>query len=290
MGKAGRKIVLRGYCDITAISFFLKEKGLCIQEMNHIGSWNLNYSTYLAQAAAGKRSCYVKPLCYPDDSFFNGELDLLVFSVLSEPMCGLYRGKEGFPDLRLGLSNEDYCTNWMDFDGDNCISKEDWFAIHDHYEYVGLIDIDEAVANVVSFVNAIPKNTNICILLGPTMPNAFKENSPPHLKFNTLEFYKSFNKKIKEIFVGEPRVSFIEPCDFYKTPKKQKDIFFSGYTSVAHYPRRTYYLMAKELRRRYGHRFKINYTAVILRRIRKLFSFAKRTALELLHKARRKLK
>lgn len=255
------KILLRGPCDINAISCYLKKDNNIVVESAFKGCYlntvfDASISLYLKQAALNQKvvSPFVEPKFYPSQDLFDGKYDWVVISIIGDGILGIYENKKTHERIAYGLwtsdatknSGEEYFDESVVHGGIPGISKETYINFANEYTYLGQANPNDIVDNLQVFFDHLHKNTKLIIMLGPENANRFGEKNPA-LQNQGDKYYSNLNKIMKETFGQKERIYLINPNDYFKRPIHKYFIFYYGYETINHYHIKTYYLLAKRL-------------------------------------------
>lgn len=246
-----KQISLYGPCDITAISAFLRGRNIKVHDFNNCGTYATCLSEYWVQQINHNNN---ESKLIDKNSFPNlGELtksDTIIISVLSEPLMGVYQNiyngssiHFGFPNKNVILNKDVYINDYKSY-GD-----ETFIDLKNNYIFKGQAEIKQILKNYYQIINFIPSSTKIIIILGPTFASAFGEENYYLKTVNVAKYYKDLNEKLTESLKCNTNVFYIDPADFYTPPKKRSELFYYNFYSITHYPTKTYFLIARQIKR-----------------------------------------
>ena len=243
------KIFLRGPCDLDALLFYLDNED-AVAELAYVGTHGESlYQIGHSQVVLDSYNYTSLESPFAEDEMYSTKLykdkyDLVILSVLAEAEYGIYENDKGeriiygecYRPAFLQQELNDYQN------GFHGLSKSDFVDLEKRYKFLGRISIEESIANYEKIINLLPKETKICILLGPTKPVKNERNYS--IKYlNGEEFYKKLNNELTKLQKKHNNLYLIEPI-----VKTEKNSFYASKSST-HYPRKTYYYMAKQIDR-----------------------------------------
>lgn len=244
--KKDAKIFLRGPCDLDALSFYLGNLNIT-KELAYVGNhkvslFQIGHSQVIAD------SYDYKPLSSPfvENDMYKTELwstkyDVVILSILTEAQFALYETPEGrrivYGECYRDAFNQYNIKDFQNgFDG---LSKDDFEELKT-YKYLGRISVDDSIANYEKIISFLPQETKVILLLGPT--NSVPDERNLSIKYCNAElFYKELNDRLCELQKKYPNLYLIKP-----KISNYKNRFF-GFQSATHYPRKTYYKIAKDI-------------------------------------------
>lgn len=256
MEKKHLKVVLKGPCDLKAMSEYLQSDsiikeftyhtndGKIIEHHNH----SINYLQWHQLKEIEKKElldeCIFNDLDMYPTSMFDDDVAILFLSTLIEPTLGVYRRKKDGvriaygeyihpltdPDSWEKFITKEYRTNSNDY-------TRDWLEqFSNQYEFEGRLTPEQIVEQAKTLLKVLPSSTKVCYMLGSEMPNL--KNSELLFKDRHI-VHKAINDCFRLLARQNDRILLIDVNDFLH---EQKDFM----NNINHYSRFVYYQMAKK--------------------------------------------
>ena len=267
------KIFLRGPCDLDALVFYLNNDGI-ISELAYVGEHKESlYQIGHSQVVLDSYDYVPRNTPFVEDKMYCTKLyqerfDVVVLSVLAEAEFGLYEDEAGrrivYGECYRSAFEQLNLSNYQN--GFKGLTQTDFDKFSDTYKFLGRISIKDSISNWEKIINLLPKETKICLLLGPTKPVKNEQNYS--IKFLDGEsYYKELNieltklkKKYSNLFLINPKIS------------NYKNRFFA-FDSSTHYSRKTYYHMAKQISKISNFAIKSTYKKEMLFKLKRSLFF-----------------
>ena len=272
-------VLFRGPCDIEAIAYYLNKGNITFESnrrSNHGGFiYLLGHSQILRDISSKKifNSKFAELNAFQTE-IYQKKYDVIVISLFSEALYGLYKQKNGDYYVVYGESLVDATYN----DGELYLNKtanitfddltrQDYIDFANEFEYLGPTPYQLFSENINSFINSIDGNTKICFLLPPSLK--IVENDENASSKKTLEsgYVHEINEIIKNICKEKTNCDYIDTTKIAYRTRRGKKVY--TYSSNTHLSRTAYIQIAKRLHKMYKkHIYMIKKKNIFLRTIK----------------------
>lgn len=247
-------VLLKGPCDLSGVINYLGEdlSKHVTAEFNYVNQEGVsvtafNTSTHILASEKIKGEDLNKLLesaPFLESGAWNSDIfakpwNIIFQSILPDSHEGQYRHKKTGIKITFSSANYNLCDpeSWDHFiDGSYTnhgfkFTKGVLKRFSEEYEYVGYTPASEIVSNWKEIVNKLSKDTTIVFMLGVTIDkegartDEFKDHAKNH------EF---INKQMKEAFIDNPSVRFLEYDDFVRQQSDFADCINHFQRSVYH--------------------------------------------------------
>ena len=173
----------------------------------------------------------------------------MILSVLSEPLLGNYT--DGKRLVRFGYLHIDATGDFRAHYPKEVESygEATFEEFGKSFRFLERTIAQETVDNYATILDRLGRQTMVCFILGPTMQSTFGEGGLFCQSEDVVSIYRELNGAMKAGFGSRENAFFIDPADYYRSPRKKSQLYYYNCPSMLHYPRRTYVLMAKQLHR-----------------------------------------
>ena len=257
--KLGVKVIVKGGCDLGAITRYLRSD-LLINEMTYVGRSTHNHMEHQnhsinflqfpfmseSERAELLDTCPFNDKDMFDTAIYDKDIDLIVLSTLIEPNLGVYKNKKTGYRIAWGewcwpLTDESLWDRYIDgtiFNADNHFTKEGLKKFSENYEYEGRITIEEYIKNLSHLREKINAGAVLCLLLGSeTAPSC--ENITKAYEGREIDNH-NFNIAIRDFAKSHDKVEIIDFNEFIKT---ENDLT----NNINHFQRRVYFQAAERV-------------------------------------------
>lgn len=225
------KILLKGPCDLSHAIMYLPDSRNIVGEFTYIKKGTnqvidtYNHSVHiegLMTCSSEQVKEIIEDCPFVDQdmfngSFFSGDYDFIFLSALIEPLREIYRNREN--GVKVVFS--EYCPEQKTLEN-----------FYEKYENIGITNPEQYTSFLEKCLEWLDPKTTLCIILGST----FKY---PGCEFQS-EYYKRFNKVVKNFANGRPRLKFIEIDSLIKS-----EADFDG--NINHFSSEVYYKLAQSI-------------------------------------------
>ena len=249
---SGRRILLKGPCDLSHSLVYLKGSGLYDVELGYTTDTGKvieahNHSVHIEglHTYSDKDKRDIAEDCIFVDPpmltgrFFTGDYDLIVLSTSVESYYHIYRNRAtGVKVAYPGACLTDP-KNWPGlaggtlYTGGNSFSEEYLKDFSEKYEYAGFTRPEMYLDFLRRCLEWLPERTQLCLILGATR----KGIGPEILRMR----HEKLNAAIKRFSQTHPRIRFIEMDSLVKDDSD----FTKG---LNHFSARVYYELAQAIR------------------------------------------
>ena len=279
------RVLIKGGCDVDAISFYLDfKRGRIYKEGSAMSSHG---EVSYVQGHTERIMMAIDPSTRTDspleDAFsfntllsnpsqING-LSSVAISLLPEASVGVYCHNKTGRRLIYGWWNENHLQSGLKLFNDvELFAYEDFY---ENYSYVGRNEIDRTVSNLERIVSVLPSRVKVIFILGPCIHGEKYEANP--VFSNASDYFLLLNKAVMTAFSHKDNIYFIDPNPYIQRCKHwpYKRYFFTGCQSVSHYKRKVYWMMARALHK-IDSGFKISFRNELKRDVNKALKVLKR--------------
>lgn len=254
----GRKVLIKGPCDMQQMFSFIKETSNIITEFNFVNnrgvqveSWN--HTTQIVESLSmsdSEKKHFEKTLPFGDANLFKTRLferdmGAVVFSLFTDPNLGLYQEKSSGTKIAFGEYTNDLTdpTQWDNYISGNVFNancqfkREDLVAFQKNYQFLGRITPEEIIENLTTIYERISEHTLLILCLGSE--TAFEGNHQPAYEDRHL-YHQKLNSLIRRWAANKDRVQLLDVNDFVTS---QNDFT----NNINHFTKEIYYQMCEEL-------------------------------------------
>lgn len=252
--------VLKGGCDIDAISFYLKntfvKEGSYLDDAGN-KSYLSGHSVVLSNIAEEinwkHKYPFIDSSTY-ESSIFKTKYDCVIFSILADRGMSVYLDKTSKKYLMHGFLGSPILNSYKDL------------------EFIGRTPPEIVFQNFKTIIKKLPSNTKIGIILGPAIHSELKETSKAYsFGAGAEEYFISVNSLLKKE-LNNNNIVFFDP-NKYLTVKRFKRYFYYNCQSIAHYKRKVYYNLAKDIQKEFPLYFRATLKNEFIRDLKKVKIF-----------------
>lgn len=249
----GKKIMLKGPCDMEQIFNFMKKNDMIDSEFTHVNLdtgvdiQSINHLSHIVQSCElshSQKQVVIDELPFSSDDFystrmFNGEYDTVFLSTAHDAHFGVYKRKVGGQKVAFGEAKFDM-TNAENFEkyisgnvyNANCTITRDFLEFFSkEYEFMGITSEDDFRQNIIKVLQYLPLQTKLVLILPSEIP--FINNSNP--AFDDVHIIHQRNNNIvRELAKEYKQLSYIHIGDYIHS---QNDY----YNNIYHYTASVYY-------------------------------------------------
>lgn len=255
--KLHTKVILKGGCDLSAMSEYLQTDSI-IEEFTYTGKCRDNYQEHLNHSTNYLQWAFlsneikqelIEECVFNDEgmyqtAIYDEDVSIIFLSTMIEPNLGIYRRKKdglriAFGEYKYPLTdpkNWDLYKDQKIYTAHNQFTKEwlKWFS--ENYEYEGCLSPVQIAEHAKEFLKKIGTKTKVCYILGSETP--FLKNSQNNYAKRHL-VYQEINHLFRQLAADDDRVLLIDVNDYILG---QQDFT----NNINHFQRRIYYEMASK--------------------------------------------
>lgn len=254
-------VLFRGPCDIDAIAYYLKKDNIFFEssvKSDHGGFiYSLGHSQILRDLRAENisNSKFNEKKAYLTN-IYKKEYKLIVISLFSESLYGLYKEKNNNNYIVYGESTKDATINngelYLNKNANiffDDLTENDYAEFSKNFVYIGPTPYEQFEDNLRCFVESINKNTKICFLLPPSKMAIKNESNGSLQKAIESGYLLNLNEITKRICAQTNNCAFIDTTKIALQTKNGKKVY--AFTSNNHLSRLAYLKIAKRLHKMY---------------------------------------
>lgn len=258
MSLAGKRILIKGPCDMQQMFSFIKETGNIITEFTFVNNRGVqieqgNHTTHIVESITLGREeqrKLEKTLPFGDPgmfrtALFDSDIGAVTLSMFMDPNLGLYQDNTTGAIVAFGEYTNDLTNpvNWSDIVSGrvftaNCKFKEaDLEEIKRRFTFLGRIKPEESVKNLDFIYHHMSNSAVLVLCLGSETP--FEGNSQPAYADRHL-YHQELNRLIRAWAIGKERVRFLDVNEFIQG---QSDFT----NNINHFQKQIYYHLSERL-------------------------------------------
>ena len=254
----GKKIIVKGPCDMQQIFAFIKETKAIKTEFVYVNNYGVSieqgcHTTSIVESRTLEKSIMqrlVKSLPFGDKGMFktdifSGDVGYVILSMLTDPNLGLYREKRSgaivpFGEYTNDLTDESLWPAFMDqtlFTANCRFSLTQLQDIQRNYEFIGRIDPEDSVKNLDFIYHHLAPKAKLLLCLGsetPYVSNQKAAYADRHL------YHRALNGLIRDWAADKPTVYLLDTNEMIEG---QKDFT----NNINHFTKEIYYKLSKEI-------------------------------------------
>lgn len=256
--KIEEKVVIKGPCDLSQVFSFVEDSQNIIQEFVYVGENGVSiegvgHSAHVVQnltLSQKEKEEVVKELPFGDfrmydTHIFDDDVDVVYYSLFTDPNLGLYKKKDGRAIVAFGEWTNDLTDEkkWNDYIEKrvfvaNCsFTRENLQHIKDNYEFIGRLQPKEIVDNLEFIYKNINKKAKLILNLGSEIE--YLKNDK--LAYKDRHIYnRELNNLVKEWSKNKENIYLIEVTKFIKSQK-------SFTNNINHFVKSVYYDIFREI-------------------------------------------
>lgn len=250
------KILLKGPCDMSAISSYLiggdvtcefnyvNQQGFITAGQNH--SRHLKISLSLSPEELSQQISKVPFLDSGDfySNLFKEPYDVICYSLLPDCHTGIYEKQDGSFSFSFGSKNFDltdpkFSKGYIDGTLPNhgfSFTEEILSEIRRDWVYKGCLSVEEIIENIYMIKDHVLGNPLIILLIGSEIEYT---NENEEFKNHAI-FHKEVNEAIKSEFKNYRQIKIVDTTSFIHSQNDYMDC-------INHYSRNVYYDLATEI-------------------------------------------
>ena len=254
----GKKILVKGPCDMQQIFTFIKETKAIKTEFVYVNNYGVSieqgcHTTSIVESRTLDKNVMqrlVKSLPFGDKGMFktdifNGGVGYVILSMLTDPNLGLYREKKSgaivpFGEYTNDLTDESLWPAFMEqtlFTANCKFSPTQLQDIKRDFEFIGRIEPADSVKNLEFIYKHLAPQAKLLLCLGSETP--YESNQKAAYADRHI-YHRELNRLIREWASDKPTVYLLDTNELIEG---QQDFT----TNINHFTKEIYFKLSQEI-------------------------------------------
>lgn len=254
----GKKIIVKGPCDMQQIFAFIRDTKTIKTEFVYVNNYGVSieqgcHTTMIVESRTLDKSVMqrlVKSLPFGDKGMFktdifNGDVGYVILSMLTDPNLGLYREKKSgaivpFGEYTNDLTDESLWPAFIDqtlFTANCRFNLTQLKDIKRDFEFIGRIDPADSVKNLEFIFRHLAPRAKLLLCLGSEIPYEANQKAA---YADRHDYHRKLNRLIRDWAADKPNVYLLDTNELIEG---QQDFT----NNINHFTKEIYYKLSKEI-------------------------------------------